>query len=321
MVSSAQESVYQIIDKKYPTNNLIFGPALEAEESFPQTRRPTVVALPYLDGEYDPFGDEAWPMGGRDITFKFMVQYNAAAGLDNFTKVWDKYSKVLMHGRALTIVTKTALTPLTFRYSEGKCVSMPKASAADQISHASIEATIHMTRPLMYDNTPNGWSVWDQTSPPLSWDQSGLKWDFNPDDFAINTSFVSHTITDNGSADDLSPTIHFYTPPVGGTFPGQYLYVYNYYVLNRSGNPTLFILDLSAAGMGPNEEYVVNTGQWSVRHRVGAVTSAAYDRIILPPGQDDWFRVNAGSNTLIIQASGVGTYNARMSVIWTQKYY
>jgi hypothetical protein len=316
---AASETLYQIIDKKYPNNNKYFGPAYAADEQFPQSRRPTAVTIPFMNGEYDPFGDTEWTLAGRDITFKFTHVYDVAAG-ENFTKVLDDYAKLIMCGRALTIVTQTSLSPTTYRYSEGKGVSMPRTAAEDFINHCVIEATIHMTQPLSKDVTPAGWSTWDQVSPALTWGQSGLFWDFNPNDFAMTTANIGHNITNNGTADELSLRIILTTPDVGGTFPAGYFSAANYNALSRAGNPVYFIL-LLPAGMGPGESYTVNCGSWSVRKTKGPNAGPAPSLLILPTGQDEIFRLVTGFNALGFSGTGVGTYNARVTIVWDQWYY
>jgi hypothetical protein len=222
-----------------------------------------------------------------------------------------------MNAGTLILVTQTTKSPTTYRYSEGKCVSMPKEQTEDYLGHCVIQATIHMTKPLTNDLTPNSWQIWDQLSPSLTWDQTGLFWDNNLDDFAITTSFVSHTITNPGSADDLAPIIQFYAPDVAGTAYAGPITFGNQDAKSRAGNNLYFSLNVSLVR---GDAIQVNTGTWSVRKVSGANSGPMYNVLTLPNGQDEVMRIKRGTNRVYVQSTGVGTYNARCAANWTQRY-
>jgi hypothetical protein len=116
-------------------------------------------------------------------------------------------------------------------------------------------------------------------------------WDFLPNRVALTTGSGTWTIIAGGNASDHETVI-----TVDG--PTNSYYLYNLSIPGGLNGYMGFGL-LSALNAG--EQHIIDVGRARVRKVTGAQTLSAWANFYLPPGQEDWFRIDPGANVISYQ--------------------
>lgn len=208
-----------------------------------------------------------------------------------YTSVWNEAFAVLGLGDDLRLSVIEA--DGTTRYFYGRCDDIGFSSKTENYAIAEVPLTFTLPDPLWTSVAKPGVKLCDTGLVA----NSGLHADDDPDNFTVGSGFTAHTILNpDAVVADTGPIVYMQGPMTG------FCIVWNLTLPKINGTPWFVYY---GRGVAAGEIIKIDSGSGDVTSNLSSTD--AYGGFTYGPGQQYWFMIERGSNSIQVGNGGAGT--------------